>query len=225
MPFRSHIARILLVDDEPSVRKVYVEALRAADREVVAVPDARAAWSALARDHFHAMLLDLRLPGESGLRLLERVHARWPDLSIALVTAYADVPTAVRAMRCGASDFVVKPSRPAELRALVDRLLPQGPHEGADYEALIRRAVSLGKGNGLAEAGRAARLALAADPSRPEALHMLGLLTERRAAWVEAQAYYRAALALQPTYGPSRANLYRLTSFYRRGEPVWPFED
>ena len=227
MPFRHRPLRILLVDDEPSVRKVYGETLRAAARDVLAVADAGSAWRALEQERFDAVLLDLRLPDEDGLTLLDRIHERWPELPVAVVTAHGDVATAVEAMRRGARDFVLKPSRPDALRTLVARLLPARPEDKParpEYEALLREAVTLAKRGAREDAWNSASLALATDPTRPEALHLLGLLTERRAQSIDAQAFYRAALALNPTYGPSRHNLERLTSLQRRGDPRWPLE-
>ena len=61
------------------------------------------------RDPPHALILDLRFPDGSGLELLPRLKTLAPDLKVVVITAFGDLPTAVEAMRQGATDFLKKP--------------------------------------------------------------------------------------------------------------------
>lgn len=64
-----------------------------------------------------------------------------------------------------------------------------------------------------------ARQAIGVNPSRPEAFNLLGICCEYRRLLLEAQKYYRVALALNPSYGPAQRNLHRLVSYHKRGVP------
>jgi two-component system response regulator HydG len=66
-------------------------------------------------------LLDLRLPGGSGLTLLEQVKAMYPETGVVVMTAFATVSSAVEAMRIGAGDYLTKPFALADLRAVIER--------------------------------------------------------------------------------------------------------
>jgi DNA-binding NtrC family response regulator len=67
-------------------------------------------------------MTDLNLPGMSGLDLLKKIRAEYPETTVVLVTAYGTIKTAVEAMRSGAYDYLTKPVHPYELRALVERV-------------------------------------------------------------------------------------------------------
>lgn len=214
---------MLVVDDEPSVRKLYAQALGHGGWDVVVASSAAEARAALATNGpFAAALLDLRMSAEDGLDVLAWMREHRPDVPAAIVTAHPDVVHAVEAMRRGARDFVLKPSRPEALCALVRRLMEERLAEGhASYEQAIDEAIELGRAGEIEAAWRCVRGALARDPGRPEALNLLGVLTELRGDWIAAQAFHRAALALDPRYLPARENLDRLTSFERVGTPSW----
>ena len=116
-------ARVLVADDEPSIRFVLREALEAAGHEVVDVDDGDAALEALASGGFEIAFLDVRMPGLSGLELLERLEALGSDTAVVIVTAQNTFENAVEAMKRGALDYLVKPFRLAEITALTDKAL------------------------------------------------------------------------------------------------------
>ena len=73
------------------------------------------------------VLSDLHLPGMSGLELLKRIRAKYPETEVVMITAFGTVVTAVEAMKFGAYDYVTKPIHLYELSALVDRVFGAGP--------------------------------------------------------------------------------------------------
>lgn len=114
--------RILVVDDEPSIRLALTELLEADGHQVEAVAHAPAALAALEAGSWDLVLSDLRMPAMDGLELLAEVRSRHPDIVFALFTAHGDERTAVKALRAGAYDYVPKPFDNEEVRALVGRV-------------------------------------------------------------------------------------------------------
>jgi len=119
----SNVARVLVADDEPSIRFVLRETLESAGHEVVDVASGDAALEALAGDHFQVAFFDIRMPGLTGLELLDRVGALGEDLAVVIITAQNTFENAVEAMKRGALDYLVKPFGTAEVLALVDKAL------------------------------------------------------------------------------------------------------
>ncbi len=126
--------RILVVDDEPQYGELYAHTLTRAGFEVEAVTSAHAAHAAIARARPALVISDVRMPGESGLTLLERARARDPELPFLLVTAYADVRDAVASLKLGAIDYLAKPVDLDELIAVARDLLGRDAHSAAPDE-------------------------------------------------------------------------------------------
>ena len=120
-------ARIAIVDDDPGQRQLLDNALERAGFDTVACPDGPAGLAAAAGCDL--MLLDVRMPGMSGLEVLARVKADHPNLPVILLTAYIDVRDAVSAIKQGALDYLEKPVDLDELVAAVDDALgaPRSP--------------------------------------------------------------------------------------------------
>jgi len=119
----SDAARVLVADDEPSIRFVLRETLESAGHQVVDVDSGDAALEALAGESFHVAFFDIRMPGLTGLELLDRVGALGEDLAVVIITAQNTFENAVEAMKRGALDYLVKPFGTAEVLALVDKAL------------------------------------------------------------------------------------------------------
>jgi two-component system nitrogen regulation response regulator GlnG len=119
----SDTARVLVADDEPSIRFVLRETLESAGHEVVDVDSGDAALEALADGSFQVAFFDIRMPGLTGLELLDRVGALGGDLAVVIITAQNTFENAVEAMKRGALDYLVKPFGTAEVLALVDKAL------------------------------------------------------------------------------------------------------
>ncbi len=127
--------RILVVDDEATIRMSLVEALEADGYEVAS---AETGEEALAQCHgvdFGLLVTDLKLPGISGLEVLEALRNQNRSLPVILMTAYGEVDTAVSAMRSGAYDYITKPFKLAEIRKQVrGALRATGPDEEKSEE-------------------------------------------------------------------------------------------
>jgi DNA-binding NtrC family response regulator len=133
--------RILIVDDEATIRASLLEALAADGYETDA---AESGEEALARCHataYDLLVTDLKLPGVSGLEVLQALRNQGKQTPVIMMTAYGDVDTAVSAMRLGAYDFIPKPFKLTMLRKQVRAALrataePQGAHEPIETAAV-----------------------------------------------------------------------------------------
>jgi len=112
------------VDDDPQLLSTLAECLDGQGYAVTAAADGHQALACLQDQEFSLALLDLRLPGASGLELLSRIKTLNPDTEVILITGHAGLDSAVQALRLGAYDYLVKSDlRLAELQALVARAL------------------------------------------------------------------------------------------------------
>jgi diguanylate cyclase (GGDEF)-like protein len=115
---------VLLVDDERFARTVYSDYLRAAGYDVEIADGSEAALAVLAQRRFDVLLTDVILPGSrDGLELLDLAKQQDPNLEVIVITALDKVDPAVRAMKAGASDYLVKPVTPEGLQLAVQRCL------------------------------------------------------------------------------------------------------
>src|SRR4030042_166470 len=116
--------KILLADDELPLLGVLTEFLEGQGYLVRAVPDGNQALAALQAEEFTVALLDLKLPGLSGLELLEYLKARSPETEVILFTGHAGLESAVQALRLGAYDYLLKSDLLlADLQAVINRAL------------------------------------------------------------------------------------------------------
>src|ERR1700757_4395932 len=114
--------RLLFVDDEKGLQEVMRSELPRLGHEVVVCPDGRAALKALEKSTFDAAILDLRMPGLSGIEVLEHIRQISPDTEAIVMTGHASMETAIEAVRLGAFDYITKPCKLAELQTLLERV-------------------------------------------------------------------------------------------------------
>jgi diguanylate cyclase (GGDEF)-like protein len=119
------MAQILLVDDEKVARSLYSDFLAGAGHEVTAVGSVAEAKEALAKTRFALLVTDLILPQSDGMALLQYVRSTQPDVEVLVITALDKVEPAVRAIKSGAADYLVKPVQPEVLAHAVNRALTQ----------------------------------------------------------------------------------------------------
>jgi len=112
---------ILVIDDDETVRETLTEFFSALGYSARSAATATAGRRAVAEHSPDVALVDLRLPDADGIRLLEAIRADDPEVGVIFLTGHADVPTAVRAMREGAVDFLQKPVDLDALEAAVTR--------------------------------------------------------------------------------------------------------
>jgi len=116
-------ARILVVDDEKAICQNVEKILKKNDFEVVKAMNAKDALEKMTNESFSLLISDIVMPETNGLELLKMVKKQWPLTKVLMMTAYASIDTAVKAIRLGALDYVPKPFTPDELRSTVDRAL------------------------------------------------------------------------------------------------------
>src|SRR3954465_13332568 len=120
------MTRILVVDDEPQIRRALVLHLEARGYEVVQAATAQAAMQTAATVHPDVVLLDLGLPGMDGLSVIEALRG-WTKMPIIVLTVRDDERSKVQALDAGADDYVTKPFGMAELLARVRAVLRRTP--------------------------------------------------------------------------------------------------
>jgi NtrC-family two-component system response regulator AlgB len=114
--------RVLIVDDEPSIRKTTRVAVESAGHVAAEAPNAAKAVKAVEDEGFDAVFLDLKLGTDDGMDVLGRLMKQRPAPAVILFTAYANIATAVEAMRRGAFDFIPKPFTPDQIRSVLGKV-------------------------------------------------------------------------------------------------------
>ncbi len=113
--------RLLIVDDEPSIRKVLAAHLTREGYEVSTAQDGGEGISLLGSQPFHAVVTDLKMPGIGGLEVLHWCRSNFPGLPVIIITAHGTVDSAVEAIKLGAHDYVTKPFDRDELLRIIDK--------------------------------------------------------------------------------------------------------
>jgi len=114
-------ARLLIVDDEKAMRLSLSEIFKMRGAQVTTAADGREAVELLNEHDFDLMLLDLKMPGMSGMQVLEVAQKVRPGTVVILLTAFATLDSAIAALRRGAHDYLLKPCEPRALIAGVER--------------------------------------------------------------------------------------------------------
>jgi DNA-binding NtrC family response regulator len=114
---------VLVVDDEPIVLQSLAAWLRQEGHEVDTAEGARKALELAAGRRYEIAFVDIKMPDIDGLELQSRLAAADPELTIIIMTAYASVESAVKALKAGAYDYIPKPFNPEELSHLVRRAI------------------------------------------------------------------------------------------------------
>ena len=117
--------RILVVDDEEIIRESLGGWLEKDGYTVAVAPDGPTALKRIQSERWSILIVDLKMPGMDGLRVLEEAKRLQPDLAVVIMTAYATVDTAVAAMKAGAYDYLVKPFDPEELSLMMQKIVSQ----------------------------------------------------------------------------------------------------
>ncbi len=117
--------KILIVEDEENIREILARSLREKKYLVETAPDGETAASALAVREFDLVISDLKLPGRSGLELLDWIKENTHDTAVIIMTAFGSIENAVEAIKRGADDYVVKPFHLDEIEVKIDRLIQE----------------------------------------------------------------------------------------------------
>jgi ATP-dependent Lon protease len=115
--------RILVIDDEEVARKNLSHILERDNYELIIAEDSRDALAKIDATAFDVVISDLKMPGSSGMEILEHIRIGQPETRVIMLTAYATVPSAVEAMKKGAFSYIAKPFKLEEVRGTVKQAL------------------------------------------------------------------------------------------------------
>jgi DNA-binding NtrC family response regulator len=177
--------RVLVVDDEESMRFFLRRALARRGFDVEAAPDGESGLKSFLADRPAAVLLDVRLPGMGGREVLERMRSADATVPVVIMTGYATVDDAMGAMWSGATDYVRKPLRADDVAAALERALASRGRAAPSSAATVRALAAPG-----------AAQAPAASPAPPPAP---GRAPVDPAAWAEEEARARGLGPLPPS--------------------------
>lgn len=115
------IPRILIVDDDAIVRKVITDAMELLSCDVTEAENGEQALEMAMDQYFDLILLDIMMPGKSGIECLQELRSKGSEVEVIMVTASQDLEVAIEAMRHGANDYIRKPFTPRELQVSVEK--------------------------------------------------------------------------------------------------------
>ena len=214
--------RILIVDDEPNVRLVFRTALESAGDETSTAGDGETALEVLERAPADLIVLDLHMPGLSGMEVLQRIRDAGNEVPVIFVTARGRVPNVAEAMRLGAIDYLAKPPSPDALRELAAEVLERhaphpevaarpagpGPVAGSSpFDADLIAAKRALNHRSFDEAEAHLRRAIGQKDDSAEGHNLMGVLHEMRDEHDASYREYKAALKADRHYEPARQNL------------------
>src|SRR5438445_12726215 len=115
--------KILIVDDDDGVRAVLGQSLQDAGHRVSSAESGEKAIASVREEAFDLIILDMVLPRVDGMAVLKDITALRPEMPVIMITGYASVETAIKAMKMGAVDYIVKPFRMEEVHLVVGEAL------------------------------------------------------------------------------------------------------
>lgn len=130
----SQAQSILIVDDEPNLRQSLALILQSRGYQVTVAGNAAEAMQCVEAGGFHLAFLDIKMPDTDGITLLSQIREKYPELPVFILTAHATLETAMKAVRYGANDYLLKPIEPQLIldrvnEALQDQRRPQRRRE------------------------------------------------------------------------------------------------
>ena len=113
--------RVLIVEDESRLRELLLDVIPDMGFAAVAARSAEEAMRMTETDPSEIVMLDLQLPGMSGMDFFERIHQRWPDIQVIIMTGFGDLEAARQAIRLDVVDFLTKPFHLRDVEVALDR--------------------------------------------------------------------------------------------------------
>jgi CheY-like chemotaxis protein len=221
-------ASILITDDESNIRMMLRTALESDGYAIEEAANGLEALEAMKRTAPDLVVLDLNMPVLDGMAVLEQMKSLTGEHRprVIVLTAYGSIPTAVKATRLGAVDFLEKPITPSDLRETVRSVLCEPELDSAPaacgapggYEQAMNR---IRRSLRLADFGSAESL-LTKVADRPakhtaEYFNLLGVLYEAQHKWRLARKCYGKAMRANKGYAPAEANIRRLYELHTFG--------
>src|SRR5437660_2880646 len=124
--------QVLIVDDEPNLRKILSAQLSRDGYDVMTAEDGEQGLEALREHHIDLVITDLKMPKVDGMTLLREALREEPELPVVMITAHGTVDTAVEALKLGAFDYLTKPFDKDEVRQIVAKALKTKELSGAE---------------------------------------------------------------------------------------------
>ena len=216
---------VLVVDDEFNIRNTISRSLRSVDCTVETAASGEEALTFVTKKVPKLILLDMKMPGMSGLEFLGEIKEKEIDTRVIIITAYGTVDNAVEAMKLGAVDFLQKPFSPQDIRELVEDVLEEEDYnacivEEDQFEELVSDARCALKQKNFDKAEKLIQKARVVGEGSAEAENLMGALYELKGQRQKAIKLYRAALSLDPGHQPSKENLERITELGSEKHPV-----
>jgi CheY-like chemotaxis protein len=134
--------KLLIVDDEPNLRKLIMFDFSGRGYRVVPAADGEEAVRKARAERFDLVLCDIRMPGTDGLETLRRLKRLQPDLRVVMVTGYPSSETKAEAFQSGASAYLVKPYDLEHLASVLARVMAAGPDSGPPRQEALARVAS-----------------------------------------------------------------------------------
>ena len=134
---------ILIIDDEESIRRLLHQKLSSEGYQCGEAFNAEQALEKLGSNAFSLVILDIRMPGKSGIELLPEIKGSYPDTAVVMATATTDTNIAIQCMKQGAYDYLTKPFNLEEVILSVDRALEKGrlELENKEYQQHLEEKV------------------------------------------------------------------------------------
>jgi excisionase family DNA binding protein len=123
MPARSARQRVLVVDDEASIRDLLSKTLALAEYEVDTAPDGTAALDRLRSVNYDLLIADLKMPGMDGLTLIRQAKRMKADLPVIIITGFSTESSAIEAVNLGVAGYLTKPFRVPQVLAAASKAL------------------------------------------------------------------------------------------------------
>lgn len=130
---------VMVADDDPAVRDLLADYLRQRGLTVATAQDGRAAIAALSRSRYGLVLTDINMPGADGFEVLRAARAANASTYVVIMTGYASLESAVRAVRMGAHDYLTKPFSLGQIEVMLDAINDRSKLERENRELSIRR--------------------------------------------------------------------------------------
>jgi DNA-binding response OmpR family regulator len=115
--------QVLIVEDEANIRAGLKETLAKDEHLVIGVSSGEEALIRLAAGTYHVAVVDIRMPGMSGIQLLQAIRRRWPFVAVIILTGHGELESAIAGLQAGAHDYLLKPAQPDTVRKTVNEAL------------------------------------------------------------------------------------------------------
>ena len=137
--------RVLVVDDSVSVRLVLQRILEEVGYGVVTAANGQEALDKMSQLNAGVVLLDIRMPGMSGMEVMQQITTNWPETCVIMVTGVDDTQTAVEVMKLGAYDYITKPFKRDDVAQKVQEAVSKWRHQLQEKRQLLQRKKSVGE--------------------------------------------------------------------------------